>query len=49
VDAPDKHYRDLRIENTLFDEHGDDVSLKKGAHVEITLTSKSAGHTKHHQ
>ena len=31
--------RDLRIENTLTDEHGDDVRLKKGAHVEITVTS----------
>ena len=32
-------YRDLRIENTLTDEHGDDVKLKKGAHVEITVTA----------
>jgi hypothetical protein len=46
VDAPDKRYRDLRIENTLTDEHGDDVSLKKGAHVEVTFTAKDA---KRHQ
>jgi hypothetical protein len=32
-------YRDIRIENTLTDEHGDDVKLKKGAHVEITVTA----------
>jgi hypothetical protein len=32
-------YRDLRVENTLTDEHGDDVRLKKGAHVEITVTA----------
>jgi hypothetical protein len=32
-------YRDIRIENTLTDEHGDDVRLKKGAHVEITVTA----------
>jgi len=32
-------YRDLRIESTLTDEHGDDVKLKKGAHVEITVTA----------
>jgi hypothetical protein len=32
-------YRELRIENTLTDEHGDDVRLKKGAHVEITITA----------
>jgi hypothetical protein len=33
----DDGYRDLRIENTLTDEHGDEVKLKKGAHVEITF------------
>jgi uncharacterized protein YfaS (alpha-2-macroglobulin family) len=49
VDPPDKRYRDLRIENALTDEHGDDVSLKKGAHVEVTLTSKNAAHAKHHR
>ena len=32
-------YRNLRIENTLTDEHGDHVTLKKGAHVEITVTA----------
>src|ERR1700686_1318391 len=31
VDGADHGYRDLRIENTLTDEHGDDVKLKKGA------------------
>jgi hypothetical protein len=36
-------YRDTRIENTLTDEHGDDVRLKKGAHVEITVTSRDGG------
>ena len=35
VDGPDRGYRDLRIENALTDEHGDDVKLKKGAHVEV--------------
>jgi hypothetical protein len=34
-----RSYRDLRIENTLTDEHGNDVRLKKGAHVEITVTA----------
>ncbi|HEY4777885.1 MAG TPA: hypothetical protein VIH56_09500 [Candidatus Acidoferrales bacterium] len=37
-------YRDLRIENSLTDEHGYDVRLKKGAHVEITVTSRDGGH-----
>jgi uncharacterized protein YfaS (alpha-2-macroglobulin family) len=39
VNGPDRRYRDLRIENSLTDEHGDDVKLKKGAHVEVTVTS----------
>jgi hypothetical protein len=40
VDGADHRHRDLRIENTLTDEHGDDVRLKKGAHVEVTVTAK---------
>jgi hypothetical protein len=39
VDGADKGYRDLRIENILVDEHGDDVSLTNGAPVEITITA----------
>jgi hypothetical protein len=33
-------HQDLRIENTLTDEHGDDVRLKKGAHVAVTVTAE---------
>jgi hypothetical protein len=40
VEGADLQYRDLRIENTLTDEHGDDVRLKKGAHVEVTVTTE---------
>jgi hypothetical protein len=40
VDGADCLYRDLRIENTLTDEHGDDVKLKKGAHVDVTVTAE---------
>jgi hypothetical protein len=32
--------RDLRFENTLIDGNGDEVRLKKGAHVEVTVTAK---------
>jgi uncharacterized protein YfaS (alpha-2-macroglobulin family) len=39
VDGPDHGHRDLRIENTLTDEHGDDVRLTKGAQVEVTVTA----------
>jgi hypothetical protein len=40
VDGPDLRYRDLRIENTLTNEHGDAVKLKKGAHVEVTVAAE---------
>ena len=38
----DHGYRDLRIENSLTNEHGDEVKLKKGAHVEVTVTAEDA-------
>jgi hypothetical protein len=40
VDGADRPYRELRIENSLTDEHGDDVKLKKGARVEVTVTAE---------
>ena len=40
VDGADDRHRDFRIENTLTDEHGDDVKLKKGAHVEVTVAAE---------
>jgi hypothetical protein len=39
VIGADQRHRDLRIENTLTDEHGDDVKLKKGGRVEVTVTA----------
>ena len=40
VDGADRLYRNLRIENTLTDEHGNDVKLKKGARVDVTVTAE---------
>ena len=40
VDGSERRHRDLRIDNTLTDEHGDDVKLKKGAHVKVTVTAE---------
>jgi hypothetical protein len=40
VDGADDRYRDLRIENVLIDGNGDEVRLKKGAHVGLTVTAK---------
>jgi hypothetical protein len=39
VDKGTRRYRNLRIENTLTDENGDEVKLKKGAHVEVTIAA----------
>lgn len=33
-------YRELRIENSLTDDHGDEVKLEKGGHVEVTVTAE---------
>jgi hypothetical protein len=41
--AGDHGYRDLRIENSLTDKHGDEVKLKKGAHVEVTVAAEDVG------
>jgi hypothetical protein len=41
IDGADRRYRMLRIDNILTDEHGDDASLKKGVHVNVTVTIKS--------
>ena len=40
VAGADGRYRDLRIANTLTDRNGNEVSLKKGAHVEVTVTAR---------
>jgi hypothetical protein len=40
LDVDEKQHRDLRIKNELTDEHGDDVKLKKGASVEVTIAAK---------
>lgn len=40
VDGADRRYRNLRIENTLTDENGDQVRLKKGARVDVTVAAQ---------
>ena len=40
VQGADELYQEIRIENTLTDEHGDEVRLKKGAHVEVTVEAE---------
>ncbi len=40
VDKATRRYRNLRIENSLTDENGDEVKLKKGSHVEVTVAAE---------
>jgi hypothetical protein len=40
VDLPEKRYREIRIENSLTDEHGDEVKLKRGDRVQVTVTDE---------
>jgi hypothetical protein len=39
VDGTDDGCRSVHIENTLTDENGDEMRLKKDAHVEVTVTA----------
>ena len=41
VDGCDKLYSELRVENTLKNESGDSVTLKRGAHIEVTINADS--------
>ena len=43
IDGADELYKELRIENTLTDEGGNEVRLKRGATVEITVRGRAAG------
>jgi hypothetical protein len=45
VEGADHLYRELRIENTLTDENGDKVRLKKGAEVEVTIAAEPGATT----
>jgi len=46
VEGADNLYREIRIDNRLQDEAGNDVSLKKGAEVEVTIAADSQATTK---
>jgi protein involved in polysaccharide export with SLBB domain len=40
VEGADEFYREIRIENTLLDKNGDEVRLKPGAQVEVTVAAE---------
>jgi hypothetical protein len=39
IDGADDLYREIRVENTLQDGNGDEVSLKPGAKVDVTIAA----------
>jgi hypothetical protein len=41
VEGGDDLYREIRIENTLTDENGEEVTLKSGAEVDVTIEADS--------
>ena len=43
LEGADHLYRELRIENVLTNENGDEVSLKPGAQVEVTVEANAEG------
>jgi hypothetical protein len=40
VDKAARGHRNIRIENSLTDEHDDEVKLKKGARVDVTVAAE---------
>ena len=40
VEGPDAVYKDIRIENTLTDDLGQEVRLESGSKVEVTIASE---------
>jgi hypothetical protein len=40
VEGADDLYKEIRIENTLADEEGNEVRLKRGAQVEVTIEAE---------
>jgi hypothetical protein len=41
VEGADHLYKEIRIENTLEDSKGNEVKLKAGDHVDVTVEAKS--------
>jgi hypothetical protein len=48
IEGADDLYREIRIENSLTDENGDEVRLKKGADVEVTVEADRDATTPKH-
>ena len=42
IEGADTLYQEIRIENSLTDENGDEVHLKKGAEVDVTVEAEKS-------
>lgn len=42
VEGADHLYREIRVTNTLQDENGNEVALKQGAEVEVTIEADAS-------
>jgi len=40
LEGADELYKEIRIENTLLNKDGEEVSLKEGAEVEVTIEAE---------
>ena len=45
IEGADPLYQEIRIENSLTDENGDEVRLKKGAEVDVTVEAEKSATT----
>ncbi|HWY54983.1 MAG TPA: hypothetical protein VNZ03_11000 [Terriglobales bacterium] len=45
IEGGDHLYREIRIDNTLTNDKGEEVSLKPGAHVEVTVEAEAEATT----
>jgi hypothetical protein len=45
IEGADMLYREIRIENSLTDENGQEVRLKKGAEVDVTVEADKGATT----
>jgi archaellum component FlaG (FlaF/FlaG flagellin family) len=43
IEGADHSHQEIRIENTLIDENSEEVHLKPGAKVQVTVRSRVAG------
>ena len=49
IEGADDLYREIRIENTLTDEHGEEVRLKQGVQVDVSIEADTDATLKKHK